>query len=181
MRRREFFGLLGGAAAWPVAAQAQPRVPVIGSLHAASQKGFERHMDAFRQGLSEETYIEGQNVFVEYRWAHGAFEQLPAMMADLVRKGVAVITAWGTAARTVQNAHAAGIGNDIPVVFAFAGDPVAIGLVASFNHPGGNVTGVTSIGVELGSKRLTLLREIAPKVRTIISLRCTGAHCAMMC
>ena len=172
MKRREFITLFGGAAAvaWPLTARAQPAMPVIGSLHAASPKGFERHMDGFRQGLREAGYVEGQNVMIEYRWADGSFDRLLDMMADLVHARVAVVAVWGTAVRTIKNAHAAGIGNDIPVVFAFGGDPVAIGLVASFNRPGGNVTGITSIGTELASKRLGLLRELIPDVKNIALL-----------
>jgi ABC-type uncharacterized transport system substrate-binding protein len=179
MERREFITLLGGATGWPLAARAQPRaLPVIGSLHPASLKGFERHMDAFRQGLREAGYVEGQQVLIDYRWAEGALGRLPSMMLDLIKARVAVIVAWGTAARTARDVRTTGNGADIPIVFAFAGDAVALGLVASYNRPGGNITGVTSIATELQPKRLGLLRELLPNAKTVGLLSNPGSTSA---
>jgi putative ABC transport system substrate-binding protein len=155
----------------PLVARAQqPAIPVIGYLHPASLEGAEWSLAAFRQGLKEKGYVEGQNVAIEYRWAHGDLDRLPVMMADLVRSRVAVLMLNGTAARAIKAAQATGVGGDIPVVFSFGGDPVAIGLVASLNRPGGQITGTTSIGVELGPKRLELVRALVPNATTIAPL-----------
>ena len=171
MRRREFITLLGGgaAAAWPRAARAQQqRLPVIGSLHSASQAGTEDFMTAFRQGLKEAGYVEGQNVTIEYRWANGSYDRQPSLMNELIDLGVNVIVTWGpTAIRTAKMVQAAGIGAAIPIVFAAGTDPVADGIVASLNRPGGNITGVTSIAAALASKRLQFLRQLVPNVETI--------------
>jgi ABC-type uncharacterized transport system substrate-binding protein len=139
-------------------------------LHAASLSGFEVHMAAFRQGLREENYTEGENLAIDYRWADGVFERLPHLMAELVNLRVAVIAAWGTAARTAAQTHAAGIGREIPIVFGTGGDPVAQRLVASLNRPGGNITGVTSIATELGPKRLELARELVQTATNVALL-----------
>src|SRR5262245_29789212 len=144
--RREFITLLRGAAvAWPLAAGAQQEtMPVIGSLHSASDKGTERLMDAFRQGLKEAGFVEGQNVRIEYRWADGAYNRLPSLTNDLLGLRVNVIVPFGTAAiRAARVVHAASSA-EIPIVFAAGNDPVADGIVASLNRPGGNITGVTS-------------------------------------
>ena len=168
MKRREFITLLGGAAAWPLAAGAQQLViPVIGSLHAASDKGTEHFMDAFRQGLKEAGYVEGQNVKIEYRWADGAYDRLPSLTNDLLGLRVNVLVPFGTSAIRVAKVVHASSAAEIPIVFAAGNDPVADGIVASLNRPGGNITGITSIASELGSKRLGLLRELLPDIRTI--------------
>jgi putative ABC transport system substrate-binding protein len=168
IRRREFITLLGGAAAWPIAAGAQQlAMPVIGSLHAASDKGTEHFMDAFREGLKEAGYVEGQNVKIEYRWADGAYDRLPSLTNDLLGLRINVLVPFGTSAIRVAKVVHASSAAEIPIVFAAGNDPVADGIVASLNRPGGNITGITSIASELGSKRLGLLRELLPDIRTI--------------
>jgi putative ABC transport system substrate-binding protein len=172
MKRREFITLLGGAAtAWPLGALSQQvALPVIGALHSASNKGTgtEQLMDAFCQGLKEAGYVEGQNVRIEYRWADGAYDRLPTLTNDLLGLRVNVIVPFGTSAiRAAKVAHAASSATEIPIVFAAGNDPVADGIVASLNRPGGNITGITSVASELGSKRLGLLRELLPDIRTI--------------
>jgi putative ABC transport system substrate-binding protein len=161
MRRRDFITLLGGGvAAWPIVARAQqPARPVIGSLYAVSAAEWEPYMAGFRLGLTDVGFIEGRNVTIEYRWAESHLEKLPAMAADLVGRKVNLILAGGSVIG-VQVAMAAT--KSIPIVFTTAVDPVAAGLVASLNHPGGNVTGVTLISSELAPKRLELLREVFP-------------------
>jgi putative tryptophan/tyrosine transport system substrate-binding protein len=167
MRRREFIAMFGGAATtWPVAARAQQRaMPVIGFLSSGSAKTSQSFVTAFRQGLSESGYVEGQNLAIEYRWADGDDKRLPRLAADLVDRRVNAIFPVGVPA--VMAAKAAT--TTIPIVFETAGDPVQLGLVTSLARPGGNLTGVTSLNTDLGSKLLELLHELAPRA-TIIGL-----------
>jgi putative tryptophan/tyrosine transport system substrate-binding protein len=166
IRRRDFIILAGGAAAvWPLAAQAQAAMPVIGYLAAGSSKGDEQIAAALFKGLAETGYEDGKNVRIEYRWADNQYERLPSMAVDLVRQKVAVIAATTTpAAKAAKQAT-----TTIPIVFTTISDPVQIGFVASLNRPGGNVTGVTLLSVEVGPKLLELLRGAAP-LATVVGL-----------
>ena len=168
MRRRDFVSLLGGvAAAWPLAARAQqPGMPVIGVLNSTSPVARAHLVTAFRQGVFETGYVQDQNVAMEYRWAQDQYDRLPDLLADLIRRKVAVIAA--TDPPSALSAKAAN--TNIPIVFATGGDPVKDGLVASFNRPGGNITGVSFMVMELGAKRLGLMHELLPAAERLAVL-----------
>jgi putative ABC transport system substrate-binding protein len=169
MRRRDFIVLMGGAASsplWPRAARAQQRMPVVGYLGTASLEAEREFVAAFHRGLAETGYVEGRNVAVEYRWAESRNDRLPALAAELVRRQVAVIMTGSTPGALAAKAAT----QTIPIVFGVGSNPVEIGLVASLNRPGGNLTGVSQLNVDLGAKRLELLHELVPAATQIAVL-----------
>jgi putative ABC transport system substrate-binding protein len=167
MRRREFIAALGGSAvAWPLAARAQQPAAVVGFLHGGSAEEYAPMVTAFSQGLKEAGYVEGRNVAIAFRWAEGHYDRLPAMAADLVRRQVAVIVAAGTPAALAAKAATAAT----PIVVLVGVDPVQVGLVGSLNRPGGNLTGVALLTVELAAKKLEMLHELLPRASAIALL-----------
>jgi ABC-type uncharacterized transport system substrate-binding protein len=163
MRRRQFLSVLGGAAAWSLAARAQSAMPVVGFLSSQYLEGYREPLRGFRQGLKESGYVEGENVAIEYRWAENQTARLPALAAELIHRGIAVMTAMDSP--TVLAAKASTM--TIPIVFNTGEDPVRLGLVTSLARPGGNLTGVNFFAAELAAKRLGLLRELLPEAARI--------------
>jgi ABC-type uncharacterized transport system substrate-binding protein len=168
MNRRQLIAALGGVAAvWPLRARAQQNTPLVGFLNSASPETYRFNADSFREGLAKAGFVDGRNFRIEERWAHGDYQALPALAAELVARGVVVIAATGDVA-SARAAQAAS--RTVPVVFTIGADPVRFGLVASMNRPGGHVTGISLLSSVLGAKRVELLHELAPKVSRIALL-----------
>jgi putative tryptophan/tyrosine transport system substrate-binding protein len=177
LKRREFITLLSSAAAWPLALRAQqPARPVVGFLCSATPEAYASRLTAFHKGLGEAGFTENRNVAIEYRWAQGNYDLLPAMMADLVRRPLNVIVAITTPAALAAKAAT----TDIPIIFEMGTDPVELGLVASLNRPGGNLTGVSLLNVELGSKRLELLHELVLSARMALLVNSSNANAEVL-
>jgi putative tryptophan/tyrosine transport system substrate-binding protein len=177
MRRREFITLIGGAAAWPLAARAQPAtVPVVGFLNPTSSKLYDFNAAAFRRGLQDAGFVEGENVRIEYRWGDGDYSRLPALAAELVKLKVAVIGATGDVA-SARAAKAAT--STIPIVFTIGADPVKVGLVASYNSPGANVTGISAITSQISTKRIEVLHQLAPRSKVALLMNPDNPSAAM--
>src|SRR5262245_8026304 len=174
MKRREFISLLGGAAAWPLAAGAQQAMPVVGFLRSTTEAGFAQPVAALRQGLKEAGFVEGQDVAIDFRWGDGQLDRLPGLADDLVRRHVALIVGSGIPSALAAKAAT----TTVPIVFVTAGDPVRVGLVANLNRPGGNVTGVAFYSSDLTAKQLGLLHELVPKSTVIAALFDPGAPSA---
>jgi putative ABC transport system substrate-binding protein len=166
MKRREFITLVGGAAAWPVGARAQQTMPVIGFLRSTSAIDSRRYLEGFQRGLRTTEFIEGKNVAIEYRWADGHYDRLPALVADLVQRHVQVLFVAGNPSAQAAKA----VGGTTAIVFAMGDDPVKGGLVSSFNRPGGNITGISFFAPQLEGKRLGLLHELAPKAAKLAAI-----------
>ena len=178
MRRREFITLIGGMAAWPIAARTQqPAMPMIGWMSGRSPEDSAHLLAAFRQGLREAGFVEGQNVSIEYRWARGQYDQLPALASDLVSHGVAVVAAVGGDVSAVAAKRAT---STVPIVFGMGDDPVKADLVASLNRPGGNATGYTLLTSEMEPKRVGLLHDLLPRVHLIGILDIHFIHIAQV-
>ena len=172
MRRRQFIRLVGGAAAMPLvrplaAVAQQAALPVIGFLHSGSPEANARRTGAYLKGLNEAGFVEGKNVAIEYRWAAGHDDELPAMAADLVRRNVTVIVTPGSTAASIVAKHAT---STIPIVFTSGSDPVELGLVASLNRPGSNLTGITSINADISAKRFGVLHQMVPQAARYFGL-----------
>src|SRR5262245_56371600 len=164
MRRREFITFIGGVMAWPIAARAQqPAMPVIGFLDGWSPEGFDPYVAAFRQGLGETGYVGGKRVTIEYRWAQGEYSRLPALLADLIQRNASVIFTGATPVTRAAKAAS----TTIPIVFVIGADPVKVGVVASLNRPGGNITGVSFLANSLLGKQFEVLHETVPKAASI--------------
>ena len=164
MRRREFITFVGGAMSWPIAARAQqPAMPVIGFLDGWSPEGFDPYVAAFRQGLNETGYVEGKRVTIEYRWAQGDYNRLPALVADLIQRKAAVIITGATPVTRAAKAAS----TTVPIVFVIGADPVKVGVVASLNRPGGNITGVSFLANSLLGKQFEVLHETVPKAASV--------------
>jgi putative tryptophan/tyrosine transport system substrate-binding protein len=177
MRRRQFLGVVGGAAAWPFTVHAQqPAMPVIGFLSSASSEAFAPYVAAFRAGLAETGHVENRDLTIEFRWADGQYSRLPALAEELIRRGVSLIVATGGIV-SAQSARAAT--SSIPIVFTSGFDPVGMGLVSSLNKPGGNLTGVSFFAAQLSAKRIGILRQLVPTAPIALLINPNNANAAV--